>query len=308
MYYGNADVTSDPSTTAVWDANYVAVYHMNDVTTSTIKDSTVNANNGTKKGANEPVQVDGKIGKGQDFDETHTEYINCGTNVKLGTTTPYTVQSWVKFTSDINEETFFLGKKGYHWGFTIYTSTIKRFRFDTYDNTNTFKTTYTSTTINPDTWYLLTATFGADGYNTLYLNGVYARNVYVGTNRNYNDTTLYLGKVLALYIDGAIDEPRFSNIARSVDWIKTEYANQNSPSTFVTFGSAEILGDGAFVKGRRATGTFILSTTTQCIEDMALRTSDGAVAGFVLVNTSDPKASPIRIKTGTAIRALREVD
>jgi hypothetical protein len=99
-----------------------------------------------------------------------------------------------------------------------------------------------------------------------------------------------------------------SKTARSDDWVKTEYNNQSSPSTFVTFDSAEILGDGAFVKGRRATGTFILSTTTQCIEDMALRTSDGAVAGFVLVNTSDPKASPIRIKTGTAIRALREVD
>jgi len=58
----------------VW-ADYAGVWHMNDATTSTILDSTSNNNDGTKKAANEPNEVDGQIGKAQDFDSTNSEYI-----------------------------------------------------------------------------------------------------------------------------------------------------------------------------------------------------------------------------------------
>src|SRR5260370_41912082 len=37
---------------------------------------------------------------------------------------------------------------------------------------------------------------------------------------------------------GSIDEFRVSTIARSADWIATEYKNQSSPSTFYSVGSA----------------------------------------------------------------------
>ena len=36
------------------------------------------------------------------------------------------------------------------------------------------------------------------------------------------------------------DEVRISNIARTSDWIKTEFNNQNDPGSFYTFG-AEVL-------------------------------------------------------------------
>jgi len=52
----------------VWDANFKLVCHMSDATTSTVKDSTSNDNDGTKKGANEPIEATGKIGEGQTFD------------------------------------------------------------------------------------------------------------------------------------------------------------------------------------------------------------------------------------------------
>ncbi len=42
---------------------------------------------------------------------------------------------------------------------------------------------------------------------------------------------------------GAIDEVRVSNVARSSDWIATEYANQSAPSTFFTL-SPEASGTG----------------------------------------------------------------
>ena len=40
-------------------------------------------------------------------------------------------------------------------------------------------------------------------------------------------------------IDGIVDEVRISNIARSADWVKTEFNNQNSPGTFYTIGSEQ---------------------------------------------------------------------
>ena len=41
------------------------------------------------------------------------------------------------------------------------------------------------------------------------------------------------------YFDGKFDEFRLSSTARSADWIATEYANQNSPSTFFTISAPE---------------------------------------------------------------------
>jgi len=41
------------------------------------------------------------------------------------------------------------------------------------------------------------------------------------------------------YNDIVLDEVRYSNIARSADWIATEYNNQSSPSTFMTVGAEQ---------------------------------------------------------------------
>ena len=48
MYYGNPECSSQEDPTKAWDSNYVAVIHMNDATTSTVNDSTINFNNGYK--------------------------------------------------------------------------------------------------------------------------------------------------------------------------------------------------------------------------------------------------------------------
>jgi hypothetical protein len=37
--------------------------------------------------------------------------------------------------------------------------------------------------------------------------------------------------------NGTIDEPRVSNVAKTADWLKAEYVNQNSPTTFTTVGT-----------------------------------------------------------------------
>jgi hypothetical protein len=44
------------------------------------------------------------------------------------------------------------------------------------------------------------------------------------------------------YFQGDLDEVRTSTTARSADWVKTEYNNQSSPSTFYTLGTESASG------------------------------------------------------------------
>ena len=41
--------------------------------------------------------------------------------------------------------------------------------------------------------------------------------------------------------NGDVEEFRYSGVARSADWIKTDYNSQNSPSTFYSVGTEESL-------------------------------------------------------------------
>ncbi len=98
MYYGNSAATEPAASSTygsqnVWktdgvDTSAVMVQHMKDTTTSTITDSTANANNGTKFAANEPIEATGEIGKGQTFDGTN-DYVNAsnGASLNIGNNT-----------------------------------------------------------------------------------------------------------------------------------------------------------------------------------------------------------------------------
>ena len=61
------------------------------------------------------------------------------------------------------------------------------------------------------------------------------------TGRANWDTNFRIGRPGAdqRYFDGTLDEVRISDIARSADWIKTCYNNQNSPSTFYSVEGEE---------------------------------------------------------------------
>ncbi|MFA5318118.1 MAG: DUF2341 domain-containing protein [Patescibacteria group bacterium] len=59
-----------------------------------------------------------------------------------------------------------------------------------------------------------------------------------GTNFNFG---AYATPGTAFYT-GKMDEVRFLNTVRSVEWIRTEYNNQNSPSTFLTWNAPETGG------------------------------------------------------------------
>jgi hypothetical protein len=85
------------------------------------------------------------------------------------------------------------------------------------------------------TWYHVAVTYNAGSIIT-YINGAQdgtaSKGATINDDSGYNFNIGYHDAANGLYWQGRADEARLSSVARSADWIRTEYNNQNSPSTF----------------------------------------------------------------------------
>jgi uncharacterized repeat protein (TIGR03803 family) len=229
MYYGNASVADQWNISGVWDSSYKGVWHLPSATT--ILDSSSNTNNGTNNGMTDTSS--GKIGGAV---ATSSSSISVtGTNFPSGAQ-PVTISGW------FNPATL---SSGYGTIFEIGEATVLDKEIVFYNHGTTFGAGSTGAAIEKASalaignWYYGTATYNGTQQRA-YLNGTEltgsptSRTYNIQTNRrligndNYSD-----------YFNGSIDEIRVSNVARSADWIKTEYNNQDSPSTFYSTSSEE---------------------------------------------------------------------
>ena len=109
MYYGNSIASNQENATAVWDANFVLVDHMkDDPNTSSTSDSTNQDNDGAKKGANEPAEIAGKVGKSQDFEDSGDDYIDYGSPAELDLRT-FTYELFL-YPTTVNDTDYFIVK------------------------------------------------------------------------------------------------------------------------------------------------------------------------------------------------------
>ncbi|MGA2278657.1 MAG: Ig-like domain-containing protein, partial [Terracidiphilus sp.] len=112
----------------------------------------------------------------------------------------------------------------------------------------------TPTVYNDNNWHFAVFTY-ANETETLYVDGqsvgyqTQAEQFGYSSSYAYFVGTGYTAQTTAgnwdwLYFNGQLDEFSVSNTARSSDWIKTEYNNQSSPSTFYEFyspGSVQVV-------------------------------------------------------------------
>ena len=246
MCYGNPDCNSQQNVHGTWDSNYVGVWHMNDMTTSTIEDSTSNNIIGTKKDINEPVEATGKIVICQDFDGSgggDDDHINAGHPVCLYNTDYITVEMLIYVDNlppfghgDILERK--------DKAFTLYLIDSGGLKFYYWSSGGTRYWGESSFTLSTNTWYHVAATFTSNGNQVeLFKNGI--KNMSTeSTSSEWQDNSndMYIGGdpgETAYTIDGKIDEFRISNIVRSDGWILTGYNNQNDPSSFFSVGPEE---------------------------------------------------------------------
>ncbi|MHA2274312.1 MAG: DUF2341 domain-containing protein [Candidatus Kariarchaeaceae archaeon] len=245
MYYGNSTMSKQESSQGVWETGYVGVWHLNDLSTSTILDSTLN-NNGTKGASNQPLEVVAKIGQGQSFTPL-TEYIQVGT---AGfSTSSGTIELWAQAFSFSGVEANYL------FGHTTQPTWNDRIQIYTDDVNGNLDlglgdshTTHTNIQdLATDTWYHVVLTWDGTNYE-IFVDGVSKANgTYTGFSSSYSSVDI--GNTGSSFDrveswNGIIDEVRVSNITRSSDWFLTQYNNQFNPSNFYSIGPEMSISGG----------------------------------------------------------------
>ncbi len=265
VYYGDAAVTaSTQDPTGVWDTTYRLVSHMADnPDTSHVKDSTSNANNGTKAGAGRPaVTTSGEVAYAQTFNGT-TDYINMGSAASIDSVFAggATAEAWIypnsfgennggRIADKANTVTYGADQG---WAFLIYNG-------GTYGNSNlSFAHDFTASnpslwhtnnnTISTGSWQHVVVTYNNSSTSnnpSLYINGVSQTVIEVTapagtaeTDAAYNLRIGNLASATTRTFDGIIDEFRISKTIRTAGWITTEYNNQKPSSTFYALGAQQ---------------------------------------------------------------------
>jgi hypothetical protein len=94
-----------------------------------------------------------------------------------------------------------------------------------------------------NTWVHVAATIVGNNLK-LYINGALNGDYTINTAGALVGGTspLYLGRGIPIdtpTFKGTLDEVRVSNMARSENWLKTEFNNMNNPSGFISVGSEQ---------------------------------------------------------------------
>ena len=239
MYYGNSAATDVSNETGTWDANYVAVYHMDDLTTSTIDDSTT-GNDGTKLSANNPVEATEKIAKGQDFS---SDYITASSS-GFSPDADFTLSAWVNGDNFATTPHVVLSQQN---GTGLGRSLLLV-------NPSSYPISYLGgsaslalSTISTGTYYLITITYDHSANTvTVHINDDGGNASTETGEPATGDLVIGSSKINDQYWDGGIDELRVSDVIRSDNWIKTEYNNQNAPASFLDFGNEVQQADACF--------------------------------------------------------------
>ena len=245
MFYGNASVTSDQSNpTGTWDTGYGAVWHLGNGTNFSLLDSTSNANNGSNQGASAGA---GEINTGANLN--NGQFIQVPGSPSIRPQASITAQAIVNFASfntwskvfsmDYNGDTtnwnypftaFEVSSYGNHWSLNFNLS-IGGSQNALIDNT----------VLSPGTWYWIACTY--DGTTErIFVNGVLDTSQPASGPIDYGTLgSLTIGIDGVNYqnewLNGSLDELRISSVARSADWLATEYNNQSNPAAFVTVGA-----------------------------------------------------------------------
>ena len=218
---------------AVWDANYKAVYHMNQDPsggTDCIKDSTNNNNHGTPSGMESGDLVDGLFGKALSFDGVNESIAN-GIDLGLLGNFEGSIEAVIK-PSSVSGFTIVcvagVAQAGRSFSLCINVEELHC----AYNGGRYIETT--TEPLSVDTRYVLTVTKTAGLINAttaLYVDGVLVTDI-IGseTTPNFAPGVNYTGTWTngAYDYEGLIESLTWSNVQRSAAWAKAMHAAQTN--------------------------------------------------------------------------------
>jgi hypothetical protein len=241
FYYGSKvpPVTHDAAFFAnTWNADYQAVYHFNESAYSpTTADGTANGRNATLAGFQSSDYVAaGKIGSCYTFGGTSGS--SSANDMEATSTAPssiFTLSAWINTSNTGLDEKVLTNQNangtacgGYKLG-VYFGSTESEGDY----NGNRASNTPAEPALSTNTWYYVQSIYDGTTLST-YINGVQYKNFTVTATSTFTNTLFIgIGESKQYPFAGMIDEPRVSTVAKSTDWIKMEYVNQNNPSAFI---------------------------------------------------------------------------
>ena len=244
ILYGNSQIATNPSVTSVWDSHYKGVWHLDD---NNLNDFTSFNKSGTP--FNSPTYLAGSIYNSLGLSGTN-QYVTVINDPNINFNGNITVSAWAymntggldqKITGNQNNSS-----GGYKFG--IYTNNKVEFEIRNSANTPSLNRTEPGgTVLSTGTWYYL-AGMSSDVLDSIktFVNGIperpFKKTGILGTASN----DLVVGRepfTGSFYFNGRIDELRISDEVRSNGWLRTEYNNQSSPSTFYSVDASETLSN-----------------------------------------------------------------
>jgi hypothetical protein len=251
MYYGKSGLTCDPSNpTGVWDSSYEAVYHLND----DFEDSTSHNRDATAENTDTYTSV---IADGEDFGPQ--DEIAIGNWNFSGD--ELTLQAWAQFDDfDQNDPRVFSKANGTSeenhvfmlgLGGNLEQHLRMRVKTGTSDTSGTTTIVDTDDPLSSGNWYLIAGTY--DGSNMRLLsNGLEVHSGAKTGNLRLNSWDIAFGNhpggtsTSSYSLDGKLDEVRILSVARSADWLRTEYNNQSNPDSFYSMSQDTCGGNYGF--------------------------------------------------------------
>jgi YD repeat-containing protein len=259
MFYGNSAITTDQSNkNGTWDSSYKGVWHFNQTPNGTGSelDSTSNGYNGTPASSGISLSSDGIAGASLKFDG-----VSNSNGVAMSSSTPggppVTASLWIKTTGlNSNAQSVIIDKEQWAtagWGIDDNGQYDANVFFRTLPNPNTLVDIPRSN-VNNGAWHYLVGTVDSSNHLNFYLDGSLYGTVTPSSVTTNTSGTLSVGGFGGNSGGGLLTEVRVSNLARSADWIATEYNNQNSPSTFYNVASQVDMGGPVITSVSPTTG------------------------------------------------------
>ena len=246
MYYGNSGASNQENIAGTWDSNYVAVYHGGGSGTTVFNSVGVNGTASNGRVLSDDI---GKIGYYFNFE--NNDFINTNSQFSMSGAITCSVMFNRLEHNNTGVNKFLVNNydKNAIKGIYLVADDVEAL-FDFIASAGNQRGWSHSGTIMSNTWYFF---YGKSEYNlsgaTAFLNYIECSNsINMGTvnnipysSRNFviGAQAYYNGYGTERFFTGLVDEVRISNIARSANWINTEYNNQVNASTFLTTSSEE---------------------------------------------------------------------
>ena len=242
LYYGSA-LLHDPfgfNGISVWSGDFSRVWHLKcDVLPATSKDaqsSGITAQNITgSAGVDETNFIPSKIGTGLQLEgSTGTFYSG------MDTSSTATLSAWINLNSIGTEQVIIANDSvngQFRNGYVFKVNANGKLVVELYRSMTAYVST-SSAILAPNKWHHVVALISGTQVS-LILNGLKVggkTDVMLG---NGGSIRIGSGKQNNGYYSGSIDELRIQKVVKPIEWLKTQYVNQDNPSIFFTISEEE---------------------------------------------------------------------